>query len=77
MSRWVEAGLMWLVSRAELEPERQDIERAMAISLEESEKVEAIVPLIQWDTSKLLSHFQDSPIVAQVVSSAAGLAALR
>ncbi|KAK9788299.1 hypothetical protein WJX73_006083 [Symbiochloris irregularis] len=66
IEQWVEAGLMWLVTRAELEPERQNIERAMAVSLEESEKVEAIVPLMQWDTSKLLSHFQDSPVMAQL-----------
>ena len=65
-SRWANDALVWLALRAEIEPERRDIECAMATSLREAEDVQAEVPLEQRKTAELIQHFKGSVVLAQV-----------
>ena len=57
---------MWLAMRAELEPERQHLEQAMAVSLIEAESVKPEVPLTEKQTAELVQHFIKSALLAQV-----------
>ena len=62
---------MWLGTRAELEPERQAMEQAMADSLREAESVKPSAPLEEQKTPELLQLFKSSVVLTQVRHSCA------
>lgn len=64
--RWADDALLWLAQRAELEPERQSLQQAMAISLQEAEDLTPSVPLVGWKTADLTKYFEKSTFLAQV-----------